>query len=85
MEQKINGSVVIPQHPSIPFLEGLLQAARQGRIEAMFVVTVSPLGEIQTPAVGTRAAELYVGLDMAKAKIMAALTQPGPQLVRPRP
>ena len=70
--------IIHPQfanHPSIQLLEGTLAAARAGRISAIGIVSVSPLGQYSVAAAGS-GEQVYVACDVLKANLIAQIADP---------
>jgi hypothetical protein len=50
-----------------------LSDVEAGRVQTAALITVSPLGGINTPAFGPQGSELYLGADLLKAMILNAM------------
>lgn len=79
-----NSSSLNPAHKAytpppqlVALAQHVMDGVKTGKISSLGVVTVSPLGEINVPACGMQALEIYAGADLLKDEIKAAMRGQG--------
>ena len=73
---------VPPTGPLLAMAEAILADVQAGKITTLAFVAVSQNGGIGTQAVGVQATELYLGADILKSNILAAMQSRGPGIMK---
>ncbi len=58
---------------TIALLKALLAQAEQGQITTVGVIGVGPMGQIATSLVGSRVSDFFVGMELLKSDVLAAM------------
>lgn len=66
----------------VALAEAILADVKSGKITSLACISVSLSGAIECPAYGPKGAELYLGADILKNNIMAAMVNRGSGILR---
>ena len=66
--------------PIVRLLEQLLAGAKSGKVTSIAAIVVGPMATIETPAAGGQLAEMNLGVDILKLRLIAAVDKPSPVL-----